>query len=154
MPEIQLTRGLVARVDDADLAAVLAGGPWNAHKNKRAFYARHRIDVHRSVFMHTFLTGWPLVDHINGDGLDNRRANLRPATASQNCGNRPQLNDNNTSGFKGVTRHRSSRWIARCAGVHVGVFDTAEDAALAYDAAAIARWGEFARPNFPREISA
>lgn len=103
--------------------------------------------------MHTLLTGWPLVDHRDGDGLNNRMDNLRPATCAQNSANQARP-VSNTSGYKGVSwRKRDRRWYAyikvngkQC---HLGSYATAQDAAHAYDAAAIAAWGEYARPNFP-----
>jgi len=101
--------------------------------------------------MHTFLTGWPMVDHRNGNGLDNRRANLRPATKSQNGANR-LIAASNKSGFKGVDL-KKGRWRAQIkvvgSKIHLGYFDLAEEAARAYDMAAIEAFGEFATLNFP-----
>ena len=91
-----------------------------------------------------------LVDHINGDRLDNRRSNLRTATPSQNNANsrdRPRK-----SGFRGVYPHRpTGRWIAQVSVAgrpqHLGIFDDPRDAARAYDLAAREQWGPFARTN-------
>jgi hypothetical protein len=93
------------------------------------------------------------VDHINGDKLDNRRANLRVATKTQQRQNQ-RVTRRNTSGFKGVSRISSTgRWRARIKvsgrQMPCGVYATAESAALAYDAAAREYFGEFARLNFP-----
>lgn len=156
--EVPLSRGKVALVDEDDYAAVLAAGPWHAYPGGRTFYARHSITSRRQIALHTFLTGWPFVDHANGDGLDNRRANLREATAAQNNRNVSCERRNNTSGFKGVCwKTANRRWIAQIGAdwrrMHIGYFDTAEQAALAYDAAALELHGEFARLNFPKEIA-
>lgn len=158
---VSLSRGLVAIVDDGDYAAVAAAGKWHAVPSHRTFYARRnvsRADGGRGmVALHTFLTGWPLVDHINGDGLDNRRVNLRPATRDQNQANKRGYR-NNTSGFKGVTWHTPLRcWRARI-GVQgkklsLGLHPTAEAAGRAYDAAAVEYFGEFAALNFPGEAA-
>jgi len=156
--EIPLTQGLVALVDDADYAAVVAAGKWHANPDKHTFYARRtfrRDGGRQMVPMHRFITGWPYVDHRNGDGLDNRRQNLRPADNSENSMNRG-LAANNTSGFKGVSRHER-RWQSRIRLdgllIHLGTFGTPEDAARAYDEAALALFGQFARPNFPQSAA-
>lgn len=94
---------------------------------------------------------WPLneVDHINGDKRDNRIANLRTATRSQNMANKG-ANRNNTSGYKGVSLFkRTGKWVAcyRKDGrtVHVGYFDTAEEAAQAHRVAYEKAFGIYAR---------
>lgn len=158
---IPLSQGLVTIIDDEDAERVLAVGGWFAHVKKGGLaYARCNVPAdggaRRGVLLHTFLTGWPLVDHRNGDGLDNRRANLRRATKSQNGANQ-RIAARNTSGFKGVSWHKASqKWDAhiRANGRqrHLGLFLSPEEAARAYDAAARDLFGEFARPNFP-EVS-
>jgi hypothetical protein len=92
-----------------------------------------------------------LVDHINGNGFDNRRINLRFCSNSQNLHNRT-FQKNNTSGFKGVTfKKHCGRWAARIKSngreIHLGYFSDPKAAALAYNAAAVDLQGEFARLN-------
>lgn len=98
---------------------------------------------------------WPPVgmqiDHINGDSLDNRIANLRPATSSQNQANR-RTQRQNTSGIKGVGWSKVDRkWRVRVTtngwDRYVGVYDRIEDAAAAYSVAAQKYFGEFAKPD-------
>lgn len=95
------------------------------------------------------------VDHINGNGLDNRRINLRLCSNEQNQYNRP-VPSNNSSGYKGVSFHKhTKKWRATIGyegkHKHIGYFDSVEEAAKAYDSAAIELYGEFARLNFPKE---
>lgn len=154
---VPLSQGLVAVVDDEDYERVIRAGKWSAARGRSTFYARRKArqanGQRTSLRLHNFLTGWPLVDHINGDGLDNRRANLREATNAQNMRNKG-LYRNNSSGFKGVSWQKECRkWQAgiRLDGTrrHLGLFLVAEDAAAAYDEAARELHGEFARLNFP-----
>jgi len=162
MPEVRLTQGLIAAVDEADLL-LLAGYSWSAMRVRNTWYAcayqrgSHGMGARKNVLMHRLLLDAPKgvqVDHRNGDGLDNRRINLRLASASQN-----QMNRHASAGrsqFKGVTwGGRAERWIARTQmdgeSRHVGAFADEVEAARAYDSAALDRFGQFAHLNFPRE---
>lgn len=104
--------------------------------------------AHRLAWLYVY-GEWPEgeLDHINGDSLDNRIANLRLATTSQNQANR-RINQNNASGFKGVCKLRA-RFRAKITregqARHLGTFDTPEEAHAAYAAAAREHFGEFAR---------
>jgi hypothetical protein len=111
----------------------------------RKFYRSHR------VAWLLYYGAWPdsnlLVDHINGDRLDNRICNLRLGTKSQNHGNRgPQKN--NTSGYKGVSKGKNG-WHAaiRLKGktIHLGVYDDIDEARYVYARKAYELFGEFAR---------
>lgn len=158
MKEIPLTSGGVALVDDEDFDRVSAEGSWYAAASLNTSYARRVYHLgggrYTTRTMHGLITGLPYVDHVNGDGLDNRRTNLRPATASQNQANQRMRRDN-TSGFRGVQAAPNDRWraliIVGGKRISLGYYDAREDAARAYDAAAIKFFGEYARPNFPRE---
>jgi hypothetical protein len=152
--EVPLTQGYVALVDDEDYDAVMRAGRWQLSACGDHLYAGHAFKQ-GSIRLHTFLTGWSLIDHVNGDGLDNRRCNLRPATQAQNNANMRRPRDN-TSGYKGVNLYkRTGRWRATLThqrrARHLGYYATAEEAARVYDAAASALWGEYARLNFPEE---
>lgn len=92
-----------------------------------------------------------IIDHINGDRKDNRVHNLRLVTKQQNLQNRA-VSSANKSGYKGVFANRNrKRWCARITidgkGMSLGTFDTKEQAALAYNAAASKHFGEYARLN-------
>lgn len=108
------------------------------------------------VFMHKLITGYARTDHRNGNGLDNQRSNLRPATAAQNGCNRPPRADH-SSRHKGVSWHRATRkWRATIKANgksrHLGTFASEEDAARAYAEAALAIQGEYAYAA--REVAA
>lgn len=153
---IPLTRGQFALIDTSDYDRV-SEYKWASLGRGRLFYASsHERGSNKNLPMHRLVLNAPKgmqVDHINCDGLDNRRANLRLCTTSQNCQNqRRQLGS--TSGYKGVCWSRQDYcWIAyiklNSVRRHLGSFDTAEKAAKAYDKAALELFGEFARPNFP-----
>lgn len=92
-------------------------------------------------------------DHINGDGLDNRRCNLRICTTSQNQQNQQTQSRIKSSGFKGVNwAKRANKWVARIViakkEMWLGSFDSELKAALAYDNAAKKYFGEFSKTNF------
>jgi hypothetical protein len=111
---IPLTQGKVAIVDAADYDA-LAKYTWYAWRSRKRFYAvrkerRSTILMHRQVLP---ITEGYQVDHIDGDGLNNRRNNLRAVTPAQNCWN-SALQHNNKIGIPGITRaHRGNKWRVR-----------------------------------------
>ena len=104
--------------------------------------------------MHRFILGakkHQLVDHVNGNPLDNRLTNLRIANKSQNAANRG-LDKNNTTGYKGVSQVKKTgryRATIRVKGknIHIGIFALAKDAAVAYKQMAFRYFGEFAWLN-------
>lgn len=159
---LPLTKGYSAIIDDED--AHLAKFKWCALVTKRTVYAKRRVYhgkidgryVYSGLSLHRAVMNAPAgtqVDHIDGDGLNCRRSNLRLVTCAQNHANR-RADRGNVTGLKGVECIRGGkRWGARI-GVHgrvirLGYFSTAEGAARAYDAAAREHFGEFARLNFP-----
>jgi HNH endonuclease/AP2 domain len=89
------------------------------------------------------------VDHIDGNGLNNKRSNLRLATKSQNLANQ-KIRTDGISRFKGVSQ-KGKYWKAKCKNIWLGSFKTEEEAAKAYDKKAKELYGEFARLNFPKE---
>jgi len=156
MKEIPLTRGVVAIVDDEDYAT-LSFHKWCATPIGRgnSFYAVRGVWSNGTTvraYMHRVILCPPSgmhVDHISGDGLDNRRANLRLATYAQNNQN-CRVYQNNKSGYKGVRwNRRDKRWLAeiRANGLrkYIGLFDSPAEAHAAYCAAAKELHGEFAR---------
>jgi hypothetical protein len=161
MKKIPLTRGLVAIVDERDYN-VLRGHSWHALKTRGKFYACTRIYPFRGsktsefVYMHRMITSAQrgfVVDHKNGDGLDNRRENLRVCTQTENGANRAVKSIGKSSVFKGVHfARREKRWMAKIQykrkQIVIGYYRNEVDAARAYDAKAIELFGEFARPNF------
>jgi hypothetical protein len=105
--------------------------------------------MHRSII--TIPDGM-LCDHINHNGLDNRKANLRPATAAQNSWNRKKQSGPTSSKYKGVHKTTSNTWSANITvlgrRIHLGTFKTETAAAKAYDLAAKTHFGPFAYTNF------
>jgi hypothetical protein len=156
MKEVEVRHGLVALIDDEDWEAVsvhdwramFSNGRPYAYSLPRKYFGSHRLSMHRLIMQ-------PMVgvevDHVSGDTLDNRRANLRVASHAENMRNR-KTHRNNTSGFKGVYR-AGERWRAQLCidskNVCIGRFDTAREAAEAYDRSARLHYGDFARTNFP-----
>jgi len=157
---IVLTNGELAIVDDADFPLV-SGRRWTCNISRAGIkYAisggvvgskRITIAMHRLILGVT--DSQVLVDHVDGNGLNNVRLNLRRATKSQNAANAHVKSGR----FKGVRKRKSGRWAARIVvrsrWITIGTFSTAEDAARAYDAAARIHFGEFARINFPQSVT-
>jgi len=152
--KIQLTKGKFAKVDQRDYErfremrcfATLCGA---------IYYAACKINS-KNFLMHRLIMEPPkgmVVDHINGDGLDNRRANLRICTKKQNNYNR-RIQGRGASKYKGVSwKNRDKRWRATLyyekKQIFLGCFETEIEAAKAYDRAAVKYYKEYARVNFP-----
>ena len=159
MRTVRVGRGHVAVVDAADYE-LLARHSWHLMRGHNG-----KLYAYTTVYMHNLIAETPPgseTDHENGDGLDNRRSNLRHATSSQNRANmwKPRRPDNSehTSVFKGVNWDKTrSKWAAKIKvngrAKNLGRHDVEADAARAYDAAALTAWGEFARLNFPVEVA-
>ena len=155
--EIQLTKGKVAIVDDEDFE-YLNQWKWYAHKtNTLNFYAERSMRINGKktfILMHRVIMNTDkhlVVDHINGNGLDNTKLNLRNCTNSENIRNR-KISSNNTSGYKGFHYNiRDNMWRSTIRinnkRLHIGNFIDITDAAKAYNEAAIKFHGEFARLN-------
>ena len=142
--------GAVLLLDERD-AYLLEAFNWFVVPMRNTYYVRRNVARGVVAYMHRDIMeppdGW-VVDHIDGDGLNNRRANLRIATNGQNQANQ-RLRLNNTSGFKGVSWvPRRQRWHAYInkegRRSHLGYFTDLEDARAAYAAASVALHGAFA----------
>jgi hypothetical protein len=160
---IQLTQGFVALVDDADFEA-LSRWHWSVKEADGRWYAvrgtcrgprnspvKHQIKMHRQILGVDDPS--VLIDHRNGNGLDNQRGNLRIATNAQNGYNARKRHGTTTSKYKGVTWDTArGKWTASIMVSRrryaLGRFENEEDAARAYDDAAQRWFGEFSRLNF------
>lgn len=159
---VPLTKGYEALIDASD-ADDVGRYNWSAgtFQNGAIYALRHDRSRGGNVLLHREIMG-PLsnmvVDHIDGNTLDNRRSNLRCAEWWQNIVNQKK-SSRNTSGYRGVSLHqKSGRWCAQIKRgdrrVHLGYFDEKDDAARAYDAKATELFGAYAHLNFPNgEVS-
>lgn len=156
MKEITLTQGKVALVDD-DVFEYLNQWKWHYQKVEKTGYAiRSEGPKHhqRFILMHRVIMNTPSdqeVDHADHEGCNNQRYNMRNCTHASNMQNRTKQ-IGNTSGYKGVYFYkRDKKWVASISLndniVYLGRFTTPEDAARAYDKAALEHYGEFALLN-------
>jgi hypothetical protein len=162
--------GLAAMVDDDDLPLVLPHRWWlldpprsftryawsQVREDRCGHCGQRRI---RTIRMHSLITGWDYVDHEDGNGLNNQRYNLREASQALNEAAKHKTLRQRSSRFKGVCWASSKRkWKAQITvagdNKHLGYYVVEEDAARAYNAAALQAWGGFSRlnmvvPQFP-----
>jgi hypothetical protein len=166
---LKLTQGMVALIDDEDQKRVLEAAPrWHAQRNRRGgvpWSAAAEPRRRRSISLHRLIAGvlrkpHLLVRHLNGNGLDCRRANLLVITRQQRSASSSparRRSSRSTTSYRGVyptTKKAPRPWFAAIgvrgqARRYIGAFATAEAAARAYDAAAAKYFGAFARLNFP-----
>lgn len=148
MKEIKLTQGQVALVDDEDYEW-LNQWKWYCRKNHKVCYASRGLkENNRNISMHRLIMGDPdklIVDHIDHNGLNNQKSNLRVCTHSESMMNRRSWGN---AGYLGVHICISAQIKTRDKLVRLGTFKTIEDAAKAYDKAAKKYFGEFANLNF------
>lgn len=157
---VELKSGLNVTIDAGDVPRVSALN-WNISraKDRPDYVVTSTWDpstkTANTLYLHRFIIiakKGQIVDHIDGDTMNNTRSNLRIATHQQNMANSKKRIGN--TGYKGVQKRcDGKKWVARIQvnrkGIHLGSFTTPEDAARAYDDAAVIHFGEFARLNFP-----
>ncbi len=147
MKKIKLTQGKYAMIDDEDYERV-SQFKW-CYANKYAATTRNGVTFRMHRYLMTPCDSSLYVDHINNNTLDNRRSNLRLVTPLQNTMNK-QSHKNSCCKYKGVSRSRA-RFKAQIfhskKSIFLGVFNSPEEAALAYNKKAIELYGEFAYLN-------
>lgn len=161
MKKIKLTQGKVALVDDEDFERVNQYKWYADHNKKRNVYVAKRSyksnGVPKTMLLHQFIMGTIerghdfSIDHINHDTLNNQKSNLRICNSSQNLMNQ-KMRKNNSSGYKGVSfQKKANKFKAsielNSKSVHIGLFNSPIEAALAYNKKALELFGEFAFLN-------
>lgn len=158
---IPLTQGKFAIIDERDFDRI-SKYKWHANKSKLTFYAARCVKKNRRnslVFMHRLIMNCPedqFIDHINHNGLDNRRANLRLVSGEQNNWNRRKQRGTFSSRYKGVHyEKRNGKWASSISykgkQIFIDWFEDQESAAKAYDAKARELFGPYACPNFAEQ---
>lgn len=156
MKTIKLENYGISTIDDSDHNIVkkhswrIISGKYSRTQYAYTWFKGKILTMHRLIMK---AKKDQIVDHVNGDGLDNTRSNLRFATKLQNSWNhKRQLNSR--SPFVGVCQYTPSYFVAQitnCGKRHfLGVYKTAKEAAIAYDKFALKHRGNFARLNFPQ----
>ena len=157
---IPLTKGYFTLIDADDYEWVSYYNWYTMTKSKNGIYAGRKINKgQHTIYLAREIMDCPndlVVDHINGDALDNRKQNLRICTHRQNMINRRKINISQNIPYRGVTKCRvSGRYITVIAPnrkrIQIGRYDSIEDAARAYDNAAKEVYGQFAKLNFPSQ---
>jgi hypothetical protein len=163
MKQIITHGGKVITVDDEDYALV-SQFRWYTKKRMRkngrvVYYAMTRVHGRQQETMHRMLLGLTdkshLGDHRDGNGLNNCRSNIRVADRTTNQWN--LIIESNKFGFKGLSdsgkKEKPYRAVItfRSKRIHLGHFHTVQEAARAYDAAAMQYFGEFANLNFKND---
>ena len=157
MKEIQLTQGKVALVDDEDFE-YLNQWKWCAHKHRNTFYVVRNTTLNGkriTKLMHGVILNGKGIDHIDHNGLNNQKSNLRFCTQSQNLMN-TKKRANTSSIYKGVHfDNRTKKWLAqinlRGKQIYIKLLSSEVDAARAYNAKATELFGEFANLNIIKE---
>lgn len=154
MKEIKLTQGYVALVDDEDYER-LSQFSWHVNKNGNTNYANRttsrKFGRQRQIGMHMEVMNGKGIDHIDGNGLNNQKSNLRFCTSQQNQMNQKKIK-NTSSIYKGVCwNKRINKWHCQIKingkMQYLGSHINEVDAAMAYDNRAKELFGEFARLN-------
>lgn len=153
MKKIPLTQGKFAIVDDEDFE-FLSQWKWWTLKSGNTFYAIRR-SKNATILMHRVIIGAKpkkTVDHVNGNGLDNRKENIREVSNSENAMNRT-LNSNNSSGTTGVSFHKKSKKFRATItvnkkSIHLGTFSSIEEAVIARKSAENKYFCNFTRQNY------
>lgn len=151
---IALTKGHECIIDISDFELV-SRFKWRASNSGKDFYAKGKIDKKTDVYMHRYILGatkGQMVDHINGNTLDNRRSNIRLSNKILNARNMKKSSKKGLSKYKGVSYSKSSkRWVAYiCINnkkINLKPSATEIEAAQKYNDAALKFFGEHARLN-------